>query len=210
MTMHLERLRDDVRSTLGLYLTESTIDDQAIDAALRHALHLAAQYLPMVAKTVTLTADGPTQDITAQIPDIAKVMEVRYPYDPDFPTANTYPYSQISHGIVQFKYGSPVSGDQVLVIGRPRYTLAGVNGAADTLPEQFDAPIAAFAAAHLIRTEGYRRAVTAAEPTTDAKARPPVAQNLPLLATTIEQSGIDAIYALEPVKQNPNWGSYLT
>ncbi len=203
MTMHLERLRDDVRSTLGLYLTESTIDDQAIDAALRQALTATVPYLPLVTKVITLTSDGPTQDISVQIPNIAKVMAVRWPYDPAAPTSTATPYIQINHGIIQFKRGAPATGDQVLVIGRPAYTLAGVNGSADTLPEQLDAAIAAFAAAELLRRENTRRLLQpASEPS--SKNNP-----LPTLLASIEENAIANLYGLEPVKANPAWGPQL-
>lgn len=206
MTMRLDRLRDDVRSALGLYLAESTLDDQAIDASLRFALDRAAPHLPLVTQVVTLVAAGPAQDISALIPAIAKVMELRYPYDPDFPTTATYRYETVAHGSVLFKYGYPSIGELLLVVGKPRYVLADLNGAADTLPAQFDTAIATIAAANLVRIEGRRRLVVDV-PVPGAKATP--IGNLPLLALTMEQEGIQLLYDLAPVSHNPAWGGDL-
>jgi hypothetical protein len=210
MTMHLERLRDDVRQSMGFYLAESTIDDQAIDNALRHALRFGAQYAPLVTKTITLIAEGRAQDISSLIQDIARVMDVRYPYDPAWPTANTYPCDILSNGVIQFKYGMPAIGDTVLIVGRPHYTLTGLNGTADTLPEHLDLPFASIAAAHILRVEGFRHATTEVPQQGKTQNRASGGDtSLALAAKSMEQQAIDMFYAIEPVRQNPAWGAAL-
>jgi hypothetical protein len=201
MSAHLARLRDDIRIILNVYMTPTTIDDQMLDAALRQALTDSAQYMPLITQTITLVEEGKTQVIGAMIPDIAKVIDLRYPWDPAYPENQGYPYNQISNNVVIFKNCNPAIGDTVLIIGRPLYRLAGVNGTTDTLPETYDATIVAFAAANLLRREHYRRAM---QPT-DNSEKPRTKTTLNDIANTIENEATTRLLALTPHGPNPVW-----
>ena len=80
--MRLDRLRDEVRHKLGQTGATSTVDDAAIDHALEQGLALLASYYPAVRVELTLETAGKTQDLKRLAPTIARLDEVRCPYDP--------------------------------------------------------------------------------------------------------------------------------
>ena len=158
MGERLERLRDDVRARLGQLLAGVSPDDQAIDVALVDGMTSLVSAFPIHEAEVAVVTGGYTQDIGQILPDAMSFLDVVYPYVPGCPEARREPYHVVGLGVVRFNGAQPAPGEKMLVQYRPRYGLAGLQGATeDTLPEKFEPGLATAAMGHLMWLQALRQ-----------------------------------------------------
>ncbi len=158
MGERLERLRDDVRARLGSLLSSPAPDDQVVDMALVDGMASLVAAFPILEAEVTVVTTGYDQDIGALLPDLMSFLDVTYPYIEGCPDVRREFYQVVGLGQVRFYGAQPSAGDKMLVQYRPRYRLAGLQGATeDTLPEGYESALAQAAVAHLMWIQATRK-----------------------------------------------------